>query len=259
MTISSADFLINILLAPGPEKPVAVIVPVTCNAVAGVVVPIPTLLFVASTTSVLVSNRRSLPAVNVPVTVAVPVTASVFAVIEPALLNTTPVSLSFVTCNRYNEFGVVVPIPNLDVIFMASVSALKLLLAAVNVPLTVIDPVEVIVVAVIEPALSTLKTLPAIAKVEAVTEPVVVMVVAVMEPEVSTLKPPALPAVIEPVVVNVDTVVEPAVRLDTVVAPAFNVPEVVMELGVIAEPFTVRPVIPAPFPEKYPAVTVPFV
>ena len=84
------------------------------------------------------------------------------------------------------------------------------------------------------------------------------MVVAVIEPEVSTLKPPALPAVIEPVVVSVDTVAEPEVRLDTVVAPAFNVPEVLMELGVIAEPFTVRPVIPAPFPEKYPAVTVPF-
>ena len=87
-----------------------------------------------------------------------------------------------------------------------------------KVPPTVVDPVVDIVEAVIEPAVSTLKTFPVIAKVEAVTEPVDVIVVAVIEPAVSTLKPPELPAVIEPVVVNVDTVVD----------PAFSVPEVVI-------------------------------
>ena len=67
-----------------------------------------------------------------------------------------------------------------------------MLLAAVNVPLTVVEPVDVSVVAVVEPALSTLKTFPVIAKVEAVTEPVDVIVVAVIEPALSTLKLPAL-------------------------------------------------------------------
>ena len=119
--------------------------------------PIPTLSFVASTTSVFVSTRRALLAVSVPVTVAVPVTASVFAVIEPLLPITTPVSPSLVTCIRYDEPGVVVPMPNLVVTYVKLVSALNVLFAAVNVPLTVAEPVDVIVVAVIEPALSTLK------------------------------------------------------------------------------------------------------
>ena len=54
-------------------------------------------------------------------------------------------------------------------------STTKALFAAVSVPVDVIEeavtePVALIVEAVIEPALSTLKTLPAIAKVEAVIE-----------------------------------------------------------------------------------------
>ena len=114
-------------------------------------------------------------------------------------------------------------------------------------PVIVADPVAVIVFAVIEPALSTLKTSPVIAKIEAVNEPVEVMVVAVIEPAVSTLKPPALPAVIDPVVVNVDTVVD----------PAFIVP-VVFILPPVNPPDTDIPVNPAPFPENPVAVTVPF-
>ena len=119
--------------------------------------PIPNPVVCASTTSVFVSTRRALLAVSVPVTVAVPVTASVFAVIEPLLPITTPVSPSLVTCIRYDEPGVVVPMPNLVVTYVKLVSALNVLFAAVNVPLTVAEPVDVIVVAVIEPALSTLK------------------------------------------------------------------------------------------------------
>ncbi|MEK7749581.1 MAG: hypothetical protein AAB277_01230 [Planctomycetota bacterium] len=106
------------VVVPTPTLPASVIFRIfvvvpTVKSVAGVVVPIPTLSFVASTTSVLVSTLRALLAVSVPVTVAVPVTASVFAVIEPPLLMVTPVSLSFVTCIRYDEPGVVVPMPNL--------------------------------------------------------------------------------------------------------------------------------------------------
>ena len=119
--------------------------------------PIPNPVVCASTTSVFVSTRRALLAVSVPVTVAVPVTASVFAVIEPLLPITTPVSPSLVTCIRHDEPGVVVPMPNLVVTYVKLVSALNVLFAAVNVPVTVVEPVDVIVVAVIEPALSTLK------------------------------------------------------------------------------------------------------
>ena len=60
--------------------------------------------------------------------------------------------------------------PNLVDTYVKFVSA-YVLLAAVNVPLTVAEPVDVIVVAVIEPALSTLK-LPALT----VNEPTFIVV-----------------------------------------------------------------------------------
>src|SRR3989338_9489628 len=46
----------------------------------------PTLLTPASTTNVFVSTRRSLPAVNVPLTVAEPVLVNVDTVVEPAFI-----------------------------------------------------------------------------------------------------------------------------------------------------------------------------
>ena len=61
--------------------------------------------------------------------------------------------------------------PNLVDTYVKFVSALNVLLAAVNVPLTVAEPVDVIVVAVIEPALFTLK-LPAVT----VNEPTFIVV-----------------------------------------------------------------------------------
>ena len=90
---------------PSPINPVAVTVPITCSVVAGVVVPMPTLPDVVAMVAVPVIARVD--------AVAEPVTDSVFAVIEPPLPMVTPVSPSFVTCIRYDEPGVVVPIPNL--------------------------------------------------------------------------------------------------------------------------------------------------
>ena len=56
-----------------------------------------------------------------------------------------------------------------------------------RVPVTVAEPVVVMSLPSLNPALSTLKTSPVIAKIEAVTEPVEVIPVAVVEPAVSTL------------------------------------------------------------------------
>jgi len=90
---------------PSPMNPVAVTVPTTCSVVAGVVVPMPTLPDVVAMVAVPVIARVD--------AVAEPVTAIVFAVIEPPLPMVTPVSPSLVTCIRYDEPGVVVPMPNL--------------------------------------------------------------------------------------------------------------------------------------------------
>ena len=226
---------------PSPINPVAVTVPITCSVVAGVVVPMPTLPDVVAMVAVPVIAKvdavtepvdviveaviepalstLKLPALTVkePIFNVVSVMLSVFAMSLPVIESSTIVALvtefapgvddTFVSCDPSPTnpvavtvpitcsvvAGVVVPMPTLpDVVAMVAV------------------PVIAMADAVTEPALSTLKTLPVIAKVEAVTEPVEVMVVAVIEPAVSTLKPPSLPAVIEPVVVNVDTVVEPA-------------------------------------------------
>jgi hypothetical protein len=75
---------------PSPENPVAVTVPLIASAVAGVVVPIPTRLFAASTNNVPESTFRLPDAVKVPVVVMAvavtePVAVMVVAVIEPAL------------------------------------------------------------------------------------------------------------------------------------------------------------------------------
>ena len=76
-----------------------------------------------------------------------------------------------------------------------------MLLAAVNVPLTVAEPVDVSVVAVVEPKIAPLvDVIPA-----AVTEPVDVIVVAVIEPALSTLKLPAL-TVSEPTFIVVSVI-----------------------------------------------------
>ena len=92
---------------PSPINPVAVTVPNTCSVVAGVVVPMPTLPDVVAMVAVPVIARVD--------AVTEPVTAIVFAVIEPPLPMVTPVSPSLVTCIRYDEPGVVVPMPNLVV------------------------------------------------------------------------------------------------------------------------------------------------
>ena len=142
-------------------------------------------------------------AVSVPVdvieeAVTEPVALIVEAVIEPALFTTKPVEVPpLLICNAY--CGVVVPMPILPVVVIVPVDAIE----------------------------------------EAVTEPVVVMVVAVMEPEVSTLKPPALPAVIEPVVVNVDTVVEPAFMVP-VVFILLALPKEVAVIPLNPEPFPIN-------------------
>src|SRR3990172_1566096 len=87
LTVSApTDAEIPVNCEPSPINPAAVTVPITYSVVAGVVVPMPTLLLAASTTNVLVSTRRSLPAVNVPLTVAEPVLVNVVTVVEPAFI-----------------------------------------------------------------------------------------------------------------------------------------------------------------------------
>ncbi len=193
------------------------------------------------------------PVVMKPVeAVTEPVDVMVDDVIDPVLSTTKPVEVPpLLICNAY--CGVVVPIPTLPVVVIVP-DAIK--------EEAVMEPVDRMVDAVIEPVVSTTKAPfaavmePVTMNVDTVVEPAL-SVLTVVAPVLSTTKPPP-PAVIEPVVVSVDTVIEPAVRLDTVVAPAVNVPDVLMEFGVISAPLKVIPVSPAPFPEKYAAVTVPF-
>ena len=201
-------FVEEILLLPAmsPTNPcVAVTVPITTNAVCGVVVPTPTLPVLKTfNIFVVVPTANNVAGVVVPMptlpplaaAVNVPVNDRLDAVIEPFAVSVVAVSDPTVALVALS----VVMFPVAAFITAAVIEPVFPFTAnnppaAVNVPLTVAEPVVVSVVTVVEPKLAP---------------PVDVIPAAVNAPD----------AVIVPFAVSVVTVVEPAVSEPVVMAVA---------------------------------------
>ena len=148
---------------PSPINPVAVTVPITYSVVPGVVVPIPTLPVLKTfNIFVVVPTANNVAGVVVPMptlpplaaAVNVPLNAMLDAVIEPFAVSVVAVSDPTVALVALSVVMFPVPAFTTDAVIEPVLPAtVNKPPAAVNVPVTVADPVDVSVVAVVEPAL----------------------------------------------------------------------------------------------------------